>query len=613
MRELWKVLQFSSPFLRKHWKILAAGMLCGFLFATINGTYLFVLKAAIDNFVGTPAPIAQSAAAEPKQGSLRTKAGFTETLRQWMPMMGAKITWKQVVGGLLLLPGVALVRGLFRLANSYFMNLGAGRIVADLQTAVLQKLHALSMDFYHRSTTGDLSVRILSDTQGFYQSISILFTDVAKDPFTLLAILISCATIDWRLTLVAALLIPICIVPAVLLSGKVRRSAAKIVSTAVDQNNLLLESVAGVHVIKAFSLEQRNADRFRKQANDLARQSAKMNTSSSLVSPSIDVIASLALSLLILTVVWQHVSIANMAVIANGALLFFAPIRRLADANVKIQEGAMSAKRLSELLETPASVQEAKHAKPIREFTEAVCFDHVTFHYGNRLVLKDVSFTLPKGAKIGIAGPSGAGKSTITSLLLRFYDPVEGAIRIDGQDLRDLKLQDARALFSLVSQDVVIFNLTAAENIAIGKPHATQEEIEEAARMAGAHEFLSQLPQGYHTKIGERGVKLSGGQRQRLSIARAFIRNAPILILDEATSNLDSHSEAQVQASIESLEQGRTVLLIAHRLSTLAGSDWIFVLEEGRIVQKGTYAELLEAEGPFRWLAERQGLCPVAA
>ncbi len=609
MRELWKVLQFSAPFLRKHWKVLAAGMLTGLVFASINGTYLFVLKAAIDNFVGTPG---LSAPTDPHQAH-HSRESFIEILRQWMPKMGAELDWKRILGGVLLLPGVALVRGLFRLANAYFMNLGAGRIVADLQTAVLEKLHALSMDFYHRSTTGDLSVRILNDTQGFYQSISILFTDVTKDPFTLLAILVSCAAIDWRLTLVAGLLIPVCIIPAVMLSGKVRRSAAKIVSTAVEQNNLLLESVAGVHVIKAFSLEKRNADRFRKQANDLARQNAKMNTSSSIVSPSIDVISSLALSLLILTVVWKHVSIANMAVVANGALLFFAPIRRLADANVKIQEGAMSAQRLSELLETPASVQEAKHPIPVREVREGVAFDHVTFHYGNRLVLEDVSFTVPRGAKVGIAGPSGAGKSTITSLLLRFYDPVEGVIRIDGQDLRELKLQDARGLFSLVSQDVVIFNLTAAENIAIGKPHATPEQIEKAARMAGAHEFLSLLPNGYHTKIGERGVRLSGGQRQRLSIARAFIRNAPILILDEATSNLDSHSERQIQSSIESLEQGRTVVLIAHRLSTLASSDWILVLDGGRIVQNGTYADLLEAEGPFRRLAEKQGLCAVAA
>ncbi|CAB4242777.1 ABC-type multidrug transport system, ATPase and permease component [Methylacidimicrobium sp. AP8] len=605
MRELWKVLRFSTPFLRRHWKILAAGVLTGLIFASINGTYLFVLKAAIDNFLGNPVPAAGS--------SHHSRATMLEALRQWMPMMGAPLDAKRVVGGLLLLPAVALVRGCFRLANAYFMNLAAGRIVADLQTAVLEKLHELSMDFYHRSTTGDLSVRILNDTQGFYQSISILFTDVTKDPFTLLAILVSCAAIDWRLTLVAGLLIPVCIIPAVMLSGKIRRSAAKIVSTAVEQNNLLLESVAGVHVIKAFSLERRNADRFRKQANDLARQSAKMNTSSSLVSPSIDVIASFALSLLILVVVWQHVSIANMAVVANGALLFFAPIRRLADANVKIQEGAMSAQRLTELLETPATVREADHPVPIREFREGIVFDHVSFHYGNRLVLDDISFTVPRGAKVGIAGPSGAGKSTITSLLLRFYDPVAGAIRIDGHDLRQLKLQDARGLFSLVSQDVVIFNLTAAENIAIGNPHATAADVEAAARMAGAHDFILQLPNGYQTKIGERGVRLSGGQRQRLSIARAFIRNAPILILDEATSNLDSHSETQIQSSIESLEKGRTVILIAHRLSTLASSDWILVLEHGRIVQTGTYAELLEREGPFRRLAEKQGLCAAAA
>lgn len=604
MQELKKIIVFSMPFLKRRMPLIFSGLIAGFLFGAFNGAYLFILKAAIDNF--SSAPKTSTAVVAPSKNHFYQKA--LNELGRWLPKAKEPLDWKRICGGILILPLIATIRGLLRILNSYFMTLAAAKIVADLQTAILSKLHSLSLDFFHKSTTGDLAVRILNDTKAFYDSVSVLFTDVAKDPITIAIILFSCALIDWRLTILAMLLVPGCIIPAVTLARKAREASMGIISYSVAQSNLLFESLSGIHVIKAFCLEKKNIDIFRHQANELAKHAAKMTISGTMVSPMIDIVASLALSLLILCVIWQNISIANMAAVANGAILFFAPIKRLADANVKIQEGALSARRLTDLLDTRSTIVEKPGASSIKAFKKQIEFANVSFSYGNEVVLKNLSFVIPKGKKLGIAGRSGAGKTTLTSLLLRFYDPISGAILIDGEDLRDLKIADLRNLFSLVSQDVVIFNRSIAENIAVGRAGATRQEIEQAAKMAGAHEFIEKLPQGYDTLIGERGVKLSGGQRQRLSIARAFIRNSPILILDEATSSLDSHSESVVQQAIYELEKGKTVLIIAHRLSTLADCDEILVIDKGQIVQRGNFGELITKEGLFRSMAIHQGI-----
>ncbi|TFE73300.1 ABC transporter ATP-binding protein [Methylacidiphilum caldifontis] len=605
MQELKKIIIFSIPFLKRRMPLIFSGLIAGFLFGAFNGAYLFILKAAIDNF-SSPPPQATASSVSPSKKYFYQQA--MDELGRWLPKAKEPLDWKRICGGIFILPLIALVRGALRLLNSYFMTLAAAKIVADLQTAILSKLHSLSIDFFHKSTTGDLAIRILNDTKAFYDSVSVLFTDVAKDPITIAAILFSCALIDWRLTILAILLVPGCIIPAVSLAKKAREASMGIISSSVAQSNLLFESLSGIHVIKAFCLEKKNIETFRHQANDLAKHAAKMSIAGSMVSPIIDIVASLALSLLILCVIWQNISIANMAAIANGAILFFAPIKRLADANVKIQEGALSARRLTDLLDTQSTVTERPGAKPIKTFKKQIEFSNVSFSYGNELVIKNLSFVIPKGKKVGIAGRSGAGKTTLTSLLFRFYDPVSGAILIDGEDLRDLKIADLRNLFSLVSQDVVIFNRSIAENIAVGRSGATRQEIEQAAKLAGAAEFIEKLPQGYDTFIGERGVKLSGGQRQRLSIARAFIRNSPVIILDEATSSLDSHSESIVQQAIYELEKGKTVLIIAHRLSTLADCDEILVIDRGQIVQRGTFGELITQEGLFKSMAIHQGI-----
>jgi subfamily B ATP-binding cassette protein MsbA len=272
------------------------------------------------------------------------------------------------------------------------------------------------------------------------------------------------------------------------------------------------------------------------------------------------------------------------------------------------QHASPSVERLTTTLREVPTVKEPAHPRPLPDFRSELTLEHVTFSYGDRPVLNDVNLVLPRGRKLGVAGESGSGKSTLVNLLFRFYDPTGGAIRIDGVDLRDASSHDFRQLMALVSQEVVLFNQSVADNIACGKLGATREEVETAARNAFAHGFISQLPQGYDTIVGERGMTLSGGQRQRIAIARAFVRNAPILVLDEATASLDSQSEAEVQKAIDRLSENRTVICVAHRLSTLSTCDRIIVLLEGRIVEEGTFAELLHQGDLFALMAWRQGI-----
>jgi subfamily B ATP-binding cassette protein MsbA len=291
-----------------------------------------------------------------------------------------------------------------------------------------------------------------------------------------------------------------------------------------------------------------------------------------------------------------------------GALLIYQPVRKLGSIHLTFQNTSAAVERLAQVLEEKPTVVERPGARVLDGFRDGIEFDHVSFAYEEQPVLRDVSVRIPRGMKLGVVGKTGSGKSTFINLLFRFYDPTAGTIRIDGTDLRDVTLASLRQQMALVSQEVVIFDQTAAENIACGRLGATPAEVEAAARGANADGFIRQLPQGYQTLVGERGVTLSGGQRQRLAIARAFVRNSPVLVLDEATAALDSQSEAEVQAAIDQLAVQRTVVCIAHRLSTLAGMDKIIVFDEGRIVEEGGFDELLRRDGLFADLAARQGI-----
>jgi subfamily B ATP-binding cassette protein MsbA len=316
----------------------------------------------------------------------------------------------------------------------------------------------------------------------------------------------------------------------------------------------------------------------------------------------------LGLGLLIIYVFFTHRTTPEMVAFLSGMILFFVPVKKLASLHILLQESKIGVDRLAQILAEKPSVKEKPDARPLRGFSSAIRFRSVSFAYETQTVLEDIDLEIRRGTKIGIAGENGSGKSTLMNLLLRFYDPTTGAVEIDGVDLRDVRVSDLRNLIGLVSQEVVIFDQSIAENIGCAKPGATGVEIEVAARSAGCHDFITQLPEGYETRVGERGVRLSGGQRQRVSIARAFIRDAPIIILDEATASLDARAEADIKAAVDRLEEHRTVICVAHRLSTLASMDRIVVLSAGRIIEEGTYRKLLSSDGLFARMARQQGL-----
>jgi subfamily B ATP-binding cassette protein MsbA len=402
--------------------------------------------------------------------------------------------------------------------------------------------------------------------------------------------------------------IPFIVFPIRILSRKAKKAFASSVKAGISQDSLLVEVYTSIRVVKAFCLEPFQIERFREIYHRLVHGGMKGMKSRELINPIIEVVSVLGLGVVILFVSATDRDIPGMVGFLTGFVLLYAPIKTLGSLPIFFQQAAVGSERLLQIFNEKPTVVEKPNPAPLKTFSRDLKFENVNFAYGDKLVLRDFNLTIPQGFRLGIAGESGSGKSTMTNLIFRFYDPVSGAVKIDGQDLRDISVNDLRRQLALVSQDIVLFDMTVAENIVQGKPGATRAEIEAAARVAYAHDFIMQLPKGYDTPIGETGKLLSGGQRQRLCIARAVIRNAPILILDEATGNLDSKSEAEVQAAIDRIEEDRTVICVAHRLGTLANTDQVIVLSEGRIIEQGHYKELLRAGGTFAELARKQGI-----
>ena len=621
MNKLGNVLRFGWPYLRRYWGRVVVGVLLGILFGISNAGFVWATRTLIGRMNPTPT-MADPAAAEvadraPAPAGSRVRAVIAHwdqvTQREvdpWLPRIGRSLDLRQMVGGLLFLPFLAAFRGYTGFLSSYCLAWASERVVNDLRGDVLAKLSSLSFDFFNRSTMGDLVTRVNGDTAMLQRCLNIGVGDLVKEPMTIISLAVALGLIDWQLTLLSLAFFPVCVVPIIVLGKKARRAAKAGLDTTITQSSLLLETLSGIRVIKAFGLETEQVTRFRQLSRRLVHHGMKGIRAKELINPIIETVAVFGLGLLILYVINQGRSVEDMVGFLTGMVFLYTPVKKLAGLHVLFEQTSVGVQRLGQILREQPTIREPAVPKRLPEFTTAIEFDGVTFAYGSVPVLADLHLTVRKGMKLGIAGESGSGKSTLINLLFRFYDPTQGSLRMDGADLREVSLIDLRQLMALVSQDIVLFDQTVAENIASGRLGATRSEVEAAARSASAHDFIQRLPQGYDTRIGERGITLSGGQRQRIAIARAFVRNAPILALDEATAALDSQAEAEVQSAIERLEQNRTVLCVAHRLSTLANMDHIVVLGNGRLVEQGTFEELMRKGGPFAAMAVRQGLRP---
>ncbi len=612
MSHLKTVFNFARIYMGRYWGRLLAGLLAGIVFGLANGSFIWATRTLTDRL----SPAAQPALVEKKPRTPKLfkeqltalKSRVDQAVDPWLPRAGLDLDWRQILGGLLFLPVLVSVRSIADYISGYCLGWVSERVINDLRVDVLTKLSSLSLDYFNRSSTGDMLTRINVDTLNLHRALKVGGADLVKEPFTILSVFTVLCLIDWRLTLIVVVFLPICILPLFILGKKARRASRAGRGANVGQNSLLVELLSSIRVVKAFNLEEQQLKRFRDYSKQLVHHGMKGVQAKELVNPLIEIISMAGLGVLLVYIFWTHRTVPDLVGFLTGLILFFMPVKKIAAIHILFEQAGAGIERLVDILQEQPSVKEPAQPKPLTGFTTALTLENLSFSYGNQIVLRDVNLTLPRGFKLGVAGESGSGKSTLVNLIFRFYDPTAGAIKIDGLNLRDVSWTDLRRQMALVSQEIVLFDQTVAENIGCGKLGATSAEIEAAARAAFAHDFILQLPQGYDTRVGERGVTLSGGQRQRVAIARAFIRNAPILVLDEATASLDSQSEAEVQTAIERLEENRTVICVAHRLSTLATMDRIIVLTQGRIVEQGTFQELLASGGTFAAMARRQGM-----
>jgi len=513
---------------------------------------------------------------------------------------------------------ITLIRGAATYGQAVLMAFVGQRVIADLQSRVFAHILRFDLAFFQDTASGKLVSRLTNDVNMMRNAVANALTGMVRDSLTLLFLIGVMFEKDWKLALIACVVFPIAIYPI----ARIGRRMRKVSTSALNELGLftarLNEAFQGARHVKAYNREDFEAQRTDRLVESVFRLIFKQNRIRAIASPLMETLGGLFIAVLILYGGWQVIESAMTPgaffAFITAMLLAYRPLKAIANLNASLQEGLAASQRVFDLLDTEPRIAQAPDARPLGLAGGALALEGVSFTYPNGTpALRDVTLEVPAGKTVALVGPSGAGKSTVLNLIPRFYDVDEGAVRIDGTDVRAATVDSVRDAVALVSQEAVLFDDTVRANIAYGRIEASEGEIADAAHAAGAEGFIAELPDGLDTLIGEHGVKLSGGQRQRLSIARAMLKDAPILLLDEATSALDPESERQVQEALRSLMQGRTTLVIAHRLSTVEHADRIHVLEGGRLAESGTHGSLLAAGGVYARLHAKQFAAGMAA
>jgi len=597
LRTYLRLLAFAAPY---RWRF-AAALGCMVVLALATAMYANLLGPVLEFlFTGKVDAMAGLARIAPGRWDLASWAASVDRRQvlRWLP-------WVVV--------SVALLKGFAWYGQFYLMGMNSQRIIADLRGALFDHLMRLSPGFYSRRHSGDLQSRIGNDVQAVENAISNAVASYLRDGLTVVVMLLSCFLLDWKLSLITFVAVPVTIVPIVRFARRLKKATTKSQSTLGKISELVQESLAGIRVVQAYGMEAWESSRFREENQRWLRYMRRTFSVRAITSPLMEVMAAVGLGLAIL---WVGDSILQGTLPAGkffsfiaAVLLLYTPVKQLGKVGQVAMQGAAAGERIFEILDARTEVPDSGNAA-LAPFRGEIRYERVSFTYGERPVLSNVSLSIRKGEVVALVGSSGGGKTTLANLLPRFWDVTGGRISIDGMDIREVTLASLRAQIALVTQETVLFNTTVRSNIAYGRPDIPLAEVERAARMAFAHDFIVALPEGYETVVGERGVLLSGGQRQRIAIARAFLKDAPILLLDEATSALDAESEREVQKALESLmgfageghpggRAQRTTLVIAHRLSTIRHADRIVVLSGGGVAEVGRHDDLLARSGEY--------------
>ncbi len=506
---------------------------------------------------------------------------------------------------------VYVIRSLFTIITAYLFNFVGQRILFDIRSQLFQHLERLHMGFYHRTKVGEVVSRVNSDVESLQGIVTTTFVSLITDLLTVIAILAVVLFLDWKLTLVSLSIFPIFAVSIAYFGRRIRQKSREVREKVADILHFFQETISGMKLVQSFVGEKYEARRHLRKGKELINLRINLGMFGALANSSAGFFVALGPAL----VLWYGGYRAMEGALTIGGLVafytfigkLFNPVFRLAQLNVTVQTALASIERIFEFLDIEPEIRDAPEAVSLAGVNGEVSFRNVGFSYKpGEPILHDVSFDVRKGQAVAIVGPSGVGKTTIINLVCRFYDPTDGIITLDGHDIRDIKVTHLRRQIGIVSQETFLFNTSIGDNLRYGNRRATDGEINEAARKARIHDFIESLPEGYGTLVGDRGVRLSGGERQRIAIARAILKDPKILILDEATSSLDSQSEKMIQRALEPLMRYRTTITIAHRLSTVVNADTILVLNDGRIVERGTHEELLELGGLYKTLWDEQ-------
>ena len=504
----------------------------------------------------------------------------------------------------LILVAAYVIRAFLRFVSMYVSHIAAWNFVGELTLKVYDKYQSLSMRYYQDKQTGQLMSRMVNDTRLLEVLIAHSLPDLITNILVIIGVAVMIFIINPYLALITLIPVPFVLFAGSFFSKKVAPLFRINQEVLGDLNGVLQDNLSGMKEIQAFGKENYEHEKMLGNTKYYSFVNIRANKANAVFHPSVEFLTSLGTVIVVgvggLLAMQGKVTTSDIVGFFMYLSLFYQPLAILARLVEDVQNSLAGARRVAEVLDSESEIQESETAHDLKKKKKKICFDHVSFDYINgEHVLDDISFTVKKGEMVALVGPTGVGKTTIVNLLERFYDPLSGRITIDGSDLKDLTLSSLRNSISLVLQDVFLFNGTIEENIAYGVDKYTRDQVEAAAKTASADEFITRMPKGYDTMVGERGVRLSGGQKQRIAIARAVLRNTPILVLDEATSSVDTETESNIQTAIENLAGSRTIIVIAHRLSTVMRADNIIVLEKGRIVEQGTHQELFEKNGVY--------------